>query len=201
MAPPPGRRRRRCDARSPQLIDDTPSCRRHLDAKAGSSVGHSPFPGHLPSPYIATLNTHSVTRIRPPAQGGAQARRACVVLLFYFFKYILAISFRPIIATSTEPIFRKFVRLVELLAVDERHEVIFFDLSRDVAATTNFVGKIDLQYTPCLVRMTFTRAAPPAHDKKGNCYAGHRQTNYRIRRTQAIRLPNKLTIINRRRGE
>jgi len=42
----------------------------------------------------------------------------------------------------------------------------FFDPSRDVAVATNFVGKVDFQSTPCIVRMTFARAAPPAYDKR-----------------------------------
>ena len=43
--------------------------------------------------------------------------------------------------------------------------------------------------------MTFARAAPPAYDKKGSCYAGHRQTNYLMQWTQANQLTdnNKLT--------
>ena len=46
--------------------------------------------------------------------------------------------------------------------------------------------------------MKFARAAPPAYDKKGNCYAGRKQTNYLIRWTQANKkLSNRLTIINR----
>jgi len=48
------------------------------------------------------------------------------------------------------------------LAVDERREVIFFDLSRDVAVATNFFsGGIDLQYTNThrVVHMTFATAA------------------------------------------
>ena len=70
------------------------------------------------------------------------------------------------------------------LAADERHEVIYFDLLRNIAVATNFVGKIDL-HSNLVVRMTFARAAPPAYDKKGNCCAGRRQTNYMIRWTQA----------------
>ena len=49
--------------------------------------------------------------------------------------------------------------------------------------------------------MKFARAAPPAYAKKGNCYAGRRQTNYPIRWTQANQLSNKLTIINMRWGD
>ena len=41
----------------------------------------------------------------------------------------------------------------------------FFDPSGDIAMATN---------------MTFARAAAPAYDKKGNCYAECRQTNYLI---------------------
>jgi len=72
----------------------------------------------------------------------------------------------------------------------------FFDCSRDVAVTTNFVDKIGLLPSPHLaVRMTFARAAPPAYDKKGNCYAERRQTNYLTRWTQANQLTDQLTII------
>jgi len=93
-------------------------------------------------------------------------------------------------------------RIGRTLAVDERREVIFFDLSRDVAIATNFFwGGIDLQYTNThrVVHMTFARAAP-AYNKKGNCYAGRRQTNYLIRWTHANQFNDQLTIINRRRG-
>ena len=56
---------------------------------------------------------------------------------------------------------------------------LFFDPSRDVAvlwAKSTSIANL-------VVRMTFTRAAPPAYDKKGSCYAGRRQTNYLTRRT------------------
>jgi len=36
-------------------------------------------------------------------------------------------------------------------------------------------------------------------DKKGNCYAGHGQTNYLTRWTQANQVIDQLTIINKRR--
>jgi len=64
-----------------------------------------------------------------------------VLLMFYFFIF-LVISVRNIYQTEICMIGRT-------LAVDERSKVIFFDPSRDVAVVTNFVGKIDLQYTPC----------------------------------------------------
>jgi len=58
------------------------------------------------------------------------------------------------------------------LAVDERSGY-FFDPSKDVAMATNFVGRIDHYSIPhhLVIRMTFARAAPPAYDKKGSCYA------------------------------
>ena len=59
-------------------------------------------------------------------------------------------------------------------------KLFFFYLLRKVAVATNFVGKIDL-HSNLVVRMTFARAALPAYDKEGNCYAGRRQTNYLIR--------------------
>jgi len=46
-------------------------------------------------------------------------------------------------------------------------------------------------HTHLVLRLTFARAAPPAYDKKGNCYEGHGQTNYLIRRTQANQSSNK----------
>jgi len=58
---------------------------------------------------------------------------------------------------------------------------LFFSISSDVAAASNFVGKSDLQSRLHLViRVTFARAAPPAYDKKGSCFAERRQTNYLI---------------------
>jgi len=80
--------------------------------------------------------------------------------------------------------FTKFTRLVELWLQMNVMKLFFFDLLRNVAVATNFVDKIDL-HSNLVVRTTFARAAPPAYDKKGNCYAGRRQTNYVIRWLQA----------------
>jgi len=83
-------------------------------------------------------------------------------VMLLFLLYILVISFRPIISTSTEPTFTKFTALVKLCP--QMNELkYFFDISREVAAATNFVGKIDLQFTPCSFNslqfcMTFARA-------------------------------------------
>jgi len=54
--------------------------------------------------------------------------------------------------------------------------------------------------THLVVCMTFARAAPPAYDKKDNCCAGRKQTNYLTRWTQANQITDQLTITSRRRG-
>ena len=67
--------------------------------------------------------------------------------VFFKFNNISVIFVRPIISTSTGPIFTEFAGLVELRPqMNDRK--FFFDSSRDVAVATNFLGKIDLQYTP-----------------------------------------------------
>ena len=50
--------------------------------------------------------------------------------------------------------------------------------------------QIDL-YSNLVVPVTYARAALPAHNKKGNSYAGLRQTNYLILWTQVNQLSNK----------
>jgi len=67
---------------------------------------------------------------------------------FFYFKNIFVSSVRPIISTSTGLVFMKFAGLVELWPETNALKL-FFDLSRDVAVATNFVGKIDFQYSPC----------------------------------------------------
>ena len=62
-------------------------------------------------------------------------------------RYILFIfndSVRPIISTSTGPIFTQFAGIVELRLYMNSLKL-FFDLSKDVAVANNFVGNIDLQ--------------------------------------------------------
>jgi len=82
----------------------------------------------------------------PPALLEAQAQRAYVLLLFKIF---LLIFVRPIISTSTD--LHEICRIGRTLAVDERSGY-FFDPPRDVAVTTNFVGKIDFLPSPCSSR-------------------------------------------------
>jgi len=69
----------------------------------------------------------------------------------------------------------------------------FSDPARDVAVATNFVGK-STSNTHLVVRMTFARAAQPAYDKKSNCCAVSRQTDYLTRWTQVSQLTDQLTI-------
>ena len=52
--------------------------------------------------------------ISPSALRQAQARRVYVLLMFYFFYIFLLISVRPVISTSTAPIFTEFAGLIEL---------------------------------------------------------------------------------------
>jgi len=74
-----------------------------------------------------------------PLSAGEEGLCFAVVLLF---KNISVISVKPIISTSTGPIFTKLTGLVDPVA-------------------TNFVGKINL----LVVRVTIARAAPPAYKK------------------------------------
>ena len=60
---------------------------------------------------------------------------------------VLVISVRPIISTDYRSDLCEISRIGRTLAV--RSEVIFLDPSRDVAASTNFIGKIDLHCRPC----------------------------------------------------
>jgi len=92
------------------------------------------------------------------------------------FIYILVNSVRPIISTSTGLIFTKVAGLVELLP--QMNELkLFFDTSTDLPWQLILWAK-STSNTHLVVRVTFARAAPPAYDNKGNCYAGRRQTNY-----------------------
>jgi len=73
------------------------------------------------------------------------------------------------------------------MAVNERAEDVFRSL-KGRCSGTQFCGQIDVQSTHLqLVRIAIARAAPAAYDKKCNCRAWRRQTNYLIRRTQAAR--------------
>ena len=73
------------------------------------------------------------------------------------------------------------------MAVDKRAEDVFRSLKRRCSGT-QFFGRIYFQSTHLqVVRVAIARAAPAAYDKKCNCRAGRRQTNYLIRRTQAAR--------------
>jgi len=83
------------------------------------------------------------------------------------------------------------------LAVDERSGVIF-SIRQGTLPWQQILWAKSTSSPHLVVRMTFAMAAPPAHDKKGNCYAERRQTNYLIRWTHANQLSNKLTIINMR---
>jgi len=88
----------------------------------------------------------------------------------------LAISVRPIISTFTGPIFTKFAGLAELWPYVNDLKLSF----RSVA--TNFVGKIDLQYSPY-----------SSHDIRQGGAAGIRQEEHSLLyRAQAKKLPDSM---------
>jgi len=82
--------------------------------------------------------------------------------------------------------------------VDEQSEVIF-SIPQGTLPWQPILWAKSTSNTHLVVRVTFARAAPPAYDKKGNCCAGRRQTNYLIRWTQANQLNDQLAMISRRR--
>ena len=107
-------------------------------------------------------------------------------------------SVRPLVWTSTGPIFTQFAGLVELW-------LYMNDPSRDVAVATNFVGKIDLQSTHLTwLSSRAIREISACREKVCECNCcmllRRRQTNYLIRWTHANQLTEHLTIIYWRRG-
>ena len=83
--------------------------------------------------------------ISPPS--AARRRWAYKMLVFPFFSLVND-SVRPLISTSTGPIFTQFAGTPELCIVeDERPEAIFLDSLRNHAVANNFAGNIDLQST------------------------------------------------------
>jgi len=124
-----------------------------------------------------------------------QARRAYVLLVFYF------IYFSDFCQTNYLNVYRtdlhEICRIGWTLAVDERSEVIF-SISQGTLPWQPILWAKSTSNTHLVVRMTFARAAPPAYVKNCSCCAGRRQTNYLIRWTQANQLSSKLTVVDGR---
>ena len=81
----------------------------------------------------------------------------------YFFVYIfifVMISVRPIISTSTGPIFHEICRIGRPLTVDERCEVIFFSIPRGTLPWQPILWAKSTSFHDLVVGMTFARAAP-----------------------------------------
>ena len=77
----------------------------------------------------------------------AQARRAYVLLMFYFFIYFsdfCQTNYLNVYLTDLHEICR-----IGNLWPQTNDLKLFFDPSRDVAVATSYVGKIDLHSTPC----------------------------------------------------
>jgi len=118
---------------------------------------------------------------------------------FYKFNNISVIFVRPIISTSTGPIFTEFAGLVELRPqMNDRK--LFFSIPQGTLPWQPIFWAKSTFNTHLIVRMTFARAAPPAYDLKRHCCAGRMQTNYLTRWTQANQLIKQIKITNRRRG-
>ena len=83
----------------------------------------------------------------PPALREEQVMRA-YVLLFFLFKNIFSIFCQTNYLSVYQTDLHETCSIGRALAVDERSEVIFFDPSKDVAAVSSFVDKIDLHFTP-----------------------------------------------------
>jgi len=87
--------------------------------------------------------------------------------------FFLIFSDFCLISTSNGPIFTKFCRVDRAIAADERSEVDFFDLSRDVAVATNLCWLYRLLCTELGSRGTWQVAAC---DKKCKCCAERRKS-------------------------
>jgi len=136
--------------------------------------------------------------ISPPALSEAQVSRAYVLLVFF---KIFNIYFCDFFQTNYLNIYRADLHEIcvigRTLAVDEQTGAIFSIPQGTLPWQPIFWAKSTL-FRHLVVRMTFARAAPPAFNNMGNCYAGHRQTNYPTRWTQANQLADQLIEINRR---
>jgi len=123
-----------------------------------------------------------------------------VLLIFYLKKN----NFSDLCQTNYLNVDRidlyEICRIGRTLAVDERPGSLFFSIPQEAFPLQPTLWTKSTCNTNFVVRMTFAGAAPAAYDKKGNCYTGRRQTNHLAQCTQANRLTDQLTVINRRRG-
>ena len=79
-----------------------------------------------PSHSLAFLSDGRwATFVSPPALRDALAGEESLCFADVLFRTFLVISLRPIISTSTGPIFTKFAKVSRTLVVDEQSEVIF----------------------------------------------------------------------------
>jgi len=140
----------------------------------------------------ATRNIY-ITFISPSTLHEVHARTTYAVLLF---KNICSDFCQTNNLNIYQNDLHEICRICKTFTAYKRSEVIFLthqgmSLWRPIFSTKSTCDP------HLVVRMTFARAVAPAYNKKGNCYAGYRQTNYLIWWTQANQLSNKLTIINR----
>ena len=73
-------------------------------------------------------------------------------LLMFYLKNILAISVRPIISTSSGPIYSEFAGLIELWLLMNDLKLLFSITQGTLPWQPIVWAKIDLQSTPCSSR-------------------------------------------------
>ena len=95
----------------------------------------------------------------------------CCFFIFFYFSDFCQTNYPDIYRTDLHDI----CRIGRTLAADERCELIF-SIPQGTLPWQPILWANLTSIPRLVVRMTFTRAAPPAYDKKGSCYAGRRQT-------------------------
>jgi len=127
------------------------------------------------------------------AKSGREGLMFCCCC-FYTFNDFYKTNYLNIYRIS---IFARFAGLVELWT--QMNDLkLFFSISQGTLRWQQILWAKSTSNPHLVLRMAFARAAPPAYNKKGNCHAGRRQTNYLIRWTQENQLSNRLTMMNRR---
>ena len=125
---------------TPAKDNDVTAARGH-DGFIASYTAADQFTGTPPRGATRLDNTHARTLLAHPRSAGEEG--LCFAV-FYFFSYI----FSDCCQTNYLNIYTKFAGLVELWPLMNDLKLCP-DPLWDVAVATNFVDKIDLQYTPC----------------------------------------------------
>ena len=119
--------------------------------------------------------------ISPPALREVHARRAYVLLFFVYLKIFL-VYFSDFCQINYLNIYRtdlhEICRIYRTFVVDEQSVVMFFSIPQGTLPWQPILRAKSTSETHLVVRMTFTRAAPPANDKnEGQKLLCRAQTN------------------------